>query len=113
MKKILHRIQSYTVTKNQAHDKLEDMLIELRARGINFNIEPIDEDGKKYFIAKSVDYPKGAIITSAETVEELESNIKDAIFTAFEVPARFCHPALINIKGDLFAKQNKLIHATT
>lgn len=111
--KLLHRVQSYIATKNQAHNRLEDMLVELRGRGINFNIEKIEEDGQVYFVAKSVDYPRGAIITSGYTVEELDYNIKDAIFSAFEVPSRFCHPALINIKSDLFEKQNQLVHVTT
>lgn len=111
--KLFQRIQSNIATKARAHDKLEDMLIELRGRGINFNIQKIEEDGEIYFVAKSVDYPKGAIITSGANVKELENSIKDAIFTAFEVPARFCHPALINIKGDLFAGQNELVHVTT
>lgn len=111
--RLLQRIQSYTATKNQAHDNLEDMLVELRGRGINFRFEKVEEDGQSYFVARSVDYPRGTIITSGATIEELEHNIKDAIFTAFEVPARFCHPALINIKGDLFEKQNQLVHVTT
>lgn len=111
--RLLHRIQSYIATKHQAHYNLEDMLVELRGRGLNFNIQKIEEDGKAYFLAKSIDYPRGRIITSGATVEELIKNIKDAIFTAFEVPARFCHPALINIQGDLFEKQNQLVHATT
>lgn len=113
MMRILQRIQSNIATKAQAHDKLEDMLIELRGRGINFNIQKIEEDGEIYFLAKSVEYPRGAIITSGANVKELELNIKDAIFTSFEVPARFCHPALINIKGDLFGNQNELVHVTT
>jgi hypothetical protein len=109
--KLLQRIQSQIATKSQAHDKLEDMLIELRGRGINFNIQKVEEEGQVYYVAKSVDYPRGSIITSGSNVKELENNIKDAIFTAFEVPARFCHPALINIKGGLFANQS--VHATT
>jgi hypothetical protein len=121
MTKILHRFQSHIATRSQAHDKLEDMLIELRGRGINFDINQVAQDGEEYFVAKSVDYPRGTIITSGTTADELERNIKDAIFTAFEVPVRFCHPALINIQGQFFATKNyvsqetekQLIHVTT
>ena len=42
---------------------------------------------------------RGDNFTTGKTQEELASMIKDAIFTAFKIPARYCNPDLINLEG--------------
>ena len=95
MNKIIQRIQSYFATPLQAYEKLEDFQIELSQRGLRFDIRPMEENGEKYLYAESVDYPRGHISATGSTKEELEKELKDAIFTAFEVPMRYCNPKLI------------------
>ncbi len=93
------------------------MLIELRHRGLNFDISFIDEDGEKYFYAQSVDYPRGNISATGHTMDELERELKDAIFTAFGVPPRYCNADLIVFNPPLLETQtanaSKKIYATT
>ena len=93
------RLQAYLATPAQAQEKISDLLVELRHRGIKFEIKEVNEDGEHYLYAKSVDCPRGTIFTTGKTQEELESMIKDAIFTAFEIPPRYCNPDLINLEG--------------
>jgi predicted RNase H-like HicB family nuclease len=100
MNQILQRIRSYLATPSQALERLDDLGVELSQRGLRFNIRPIEEDGKKYFYAESVDYPRGHISAVGSTEEELEKELKDAIFTAFEVPVRYCDPRRITITFD-------------
>jgi hypothetical protein len=95
MNRLIQRIQSYLATPAYAQEKISDLLIELRHRGLNFDIRFVDEDGQKYFYAQSVGYPRGYISATGATMEELERQLKDAIFTAFSVPVRYCNPDLI------------------
>jgi len=97
MSYFIQRIKSYLATPAQAQEKISDLLIELRHRGIKFEIKEVDEDGQHFYYAKSVGYPRGTIFTTGRTAEELEYMIKDAIFTAFGVPPRYCNPNLINL----------------
>lgn len=116
MNKITQRIQSYFTTSSQAQEKISDLLIELRHRGVNFDIQIIEEDGQKYFYAKSVDYPRGCISATGETMEELEQELKDAIFTAFEIPIKYCNTDLIVFNPPLAQSQiasRKKIYVTT
>ena len=96
MSRLIQRIQSYLATPAEGQEKINDLLIELRHRGLNFDIRFVDEDGQKYFYAQSVDYPRGYISATGSTMEELEQELKDAIFTAFSVPPRFCISNLID-----------------
>lgn len=95
MNRLIQRIQSYLAFPQEANEKIDDLLIELRGRGLNFIIQSIVEDGQKYFYAESVNYPRGHISATGQTMEELEAELKDAIFTAFEVPVRYSNPSLI------------------
>jgi len=99
MSYLIQRIQSYLKTPAQAQEKISDLLVELRHRGIKFEVREVNEDGEHYFYAKSIGYPRGTIFTTGKTQEELESMMKDAIFTAFGIPARYCNPDLINLEG--------------
>ena len=93
------RLQSYLATPAQAQEKISDLLVELRHRSIKFEVKEVNDEGEHYFYAKSIDYPRGTIFTTGKNQEELESMIKDAIFTAFEIPPRYCNPDLINLEG--------------
>lgn len=114
MNKAIQRIQSYLTTPSRAHERIKDLLIELRHRGVDFNISVIDEDGKKYFYAESVNYPRGHISATGKDMNELEQELRDAIFTAFEVPVRYCISELITfnppLADNLTAATNKKIH---
>ena len=115
MSRFIHRIQAYLIDKDQANEKLSDLLIELRHRGIHFKVTDANENGHKFYFAKSVDYPRGTIMATAKTQEELPGSLKDAIFTAFEIPPRYCNPNLINLDGFLAnpAEEKKTVYATT
>lgn len=98
---ITQRIQSYLATPSRAQEKIKDLLIELRHRGVDFDINVINEDGKKYFYAESVNYPRGHISATGGDIDELEQELKDAIFTAFEIPVRYCIPEIITFNPPL------------
>ena len=53
--------------------------------------------------------------STGKTKEELSESLKDAIFTAFEIPPRYCNPNIINIDGFLAsaAEEKKTVYATT
>jgi hypothetical protein len=53
------------------------------------------EDGS--LIAISENFRYGSIVTSGNTQEELDKNIKDAILTSFEIPSSFATEAYIKI----------------
>jgi hypothetical protein len=99
MKRTIQRIKSHLATPAQAQEKISDLLIELRHRGIKFEVQEVNEEGEHYFFAQSVGYPRGTIFTTGKTQKELELMIKDAIFTAFGIPPRYCNPDLINLEG--------------
>jgi len=113
MSRIIQRLQSYLAGKPTADERLSDLIIELRLRGINFHIEPVVENGKTYYVAESVDYPRGTIMTNAGSPEELNSMLKDAIFAAFDVPSSYCNPDIINIQTSLPIQESKQVYATT
>lgn len=113
MSRIIDRVKSSFISQQVANERLGMLITELRHRGINFQIQQISEDGEEYYLAKSVDYPKGSIITSGKDLNELAGNIKDAIFTAFEIPARYCNPEIINLSGLPLKPEQKTVYATT
>jgi hypothetical protein len=116
MPKFIQRIQSYLAGPTQAQEKISDLLIELRGRGINFDVRLEQEDGQKFFYAQSVDYQRGYISATGATMEELESELKDAIFAAFSVPARYSNPDLIAFNpplGHASVTATQKIYATT
>ena len=46
-----------------------------------------------YYTAVSRNYRWGSIVTEGDTLKELDSNIKDAILTVFEVPSSYAKEA--------------------
>jgi hypothetical protein len=55
------------------------------------------EDG--LIVAVSENYRYGSIVTSAETEEELDANIKDAILTSFGIPSSYAKEADVRREG--------------
>lgn len=51
-------------------------------------------------VARSTNFRFGSIITSAETHEQLDAQVKDAILTAFAIPSSFLAEADIKKVGD-------------
>ncbi len=116
MSRFIQRIQSYLASPNQAQEKISDLLIELRHRGLNFDVRLEEEDGQKFFYAQSVDYPPGHISATGRTMDELERELKDAIFTAFSVPVRYGNPDLIVFNPPIsqaVVSEAKKVYATT
>ena len=56
------------------------------------------EDGT--FVAISENFRHGSIITHAQTREQLDEKIKDAILTAFSVPSSYAKQAALNRVGE-------------
>jgi hypothetical protein len=114
MNYFIQRVKAYLATPAQAREKISDLLIELRHRGLNFDVSVQEENGTKFYYAESVDYPRGYISATGRTAAELESELKDAIFTAFGVPPRFCIPDLIVFSPPLTQTQaaGKKVYAT-
>ena len=64
---------------------------------IKFNFSR-GQDGS--WIAESENFRHGVIITSAENMEALDRNIKDAILTAFDIPSSYARAAKIVREGE-------------
>lgn len=88
-----------------------ECLQSLSGEPINFVVSKHQEDGQVFLTAKSVNFAGGAIMTSGKTLEELNQNIKDAIFTAFGVPARYCDYHAL--KSDLPVAELQLRYAVS
>lgn len=95
-KKFYYRIISHFPSKSGQKAAYELMTV-LNHGGIQFEITKHDDESGKYFTAESTNLPGNYIITAGETLAELDANIKDAIFTAFQVPAYYCNRVPINI----------------
>ena len=89
MQKIIKKILSKFPTK-QGGEALQDCLTFLATNGIEFEISQHNNETGRYFLAKSINVNQGKIITSGKNLVELDKNIKDAIYTAFDVPAYYC-----------------------
>ena len=116
MSRFIQRIQSYLASPAQVQEKISDLLIELRHRGLNFDVRLEEEAGQNFFYAQSVDYHRGYISATGNTMEELERELKDAIFTAFSVPPRYCNPDLIVFNppmNQVAANASNKVYATT
>ena len=73
----------------EGKENLQKLMDYIAHNPISFKVEKIEEDDEKYFMA-TTKLENGYITTTGETWEELHYNIKDAIFTAFDVPAFYC-----------------------
>lgn len=52
------------------------------------------------YIARSDGFRFGSIVTSGQTLEDLDEQIKDAILTSFEVPSSYAKEAQLHRVGD-------------
>lgn len=100
MKNIIYKLISYLPTR-QGKERLQNLINYINKDPIKFSVEKITEDGQSYFLATSFNIPKGNIITSGKNLEELNNNIKDAIFTSFDVPAYYCDYSLIKEQAEI------------
>ena len=58
-----------------------------------------DTDG---FWAESINID--TIYSSGETYDELMENLKDAVFTHFEIPSKECDDQLLKVEGEMSTK---------
>ena len=63
--------------------------------GIQFTIE-VDKDGNWAAESTNID----GIITGGYRFQDAAPQLKDAIFTYFEIPPHLCHDALIQAEGE-------------
>lgn len=111
--RLIERIKSNFATPKTGNEKLLVLLSELRDNPVDFNIQKIDQEGETYFLAESKHFKYGYITTTGATLTELQANIKDAIFTSFDVPKPFCKPELINLANWPLDSAQRRVYATT
>ena len=91
MKNIYYKLLSHFPSKKGLKASLELQKFFAKENRIEFAIEEFKDETGHYFVAESINLNKRHIITSGGTWQELEYNIKDAVFTAFHVPAFYCN----------------------
>lgn len=79
----------------------------LNRDGVDFDIRQVSDESGSYFVAESTNTPGKYIITTGKNLVDLDKNIKDAIFTAFEVPAFLCSDN--DIKSNLVENDSKTV----
>lgn len=85
IKKILYKFPN-----KKGEQALQECLAFLANTGIEFEVSWHNDETGKYFLAKSINLDRGQIVTSGANLIELDKSIKDAIYTAFNVPAYYC-----------------------
>lgn len=109
MNNLYYKIKSFFPSK-QGQESLDNLLFVLNNSGIDVKIEKnVDENGETY-VAHSTNTGNKKIMTSGRTLEELNHNLKDAIFTIYHVPRFYCNHALI--KSSLIEEKEHLVYAT-
>lgn len=103
MNYIFKRIKSH-LPSTSGQEALNDLLYILSVRGINFDFKKIKDASGEYYFAESDNIANKSIVATGKTLAELDANIKDAIFTIYQVPAYYCRPDLI--KSPDFVVQN-------
>lgn len=90
MKNLFYKIKSFFPSR-KGRKSLQELSEFLRREGgVSFNVREFEDESGRYFMAESVNVPNKSIITTGESLASLEKNIKDAIFTSFEVPYFYC-----------------------
>ncbi len=91
MKQIIERIFSWVPFPDQkGRENLAQLTTVLSRDGIDFHIEQYSDETGAYFVAESTNTPGKSILTTGKDLVNLDKNIKDAIFTAYEIPAFLC-----------------------
>lgn len=86
IKMVKDNIAKFLLGKNMVPSELIELQRYFRLYG------PIHFENKKegeILVSKSIDFKYGSIITQADTLEQLDENIKDAILTSFGVPSAY------------------------
>ncbi len=91
MKNIYYKILSYLPNKKGQEAFIDLQKFLAQVGGINFNIRQAKDESGEYFIAESTNADNKHIITTGKDLADLDHNIKDAIFTAFHIPAYYCN----------------------
>ena len=79
-------ICSYFPSRKGA-EALNDLNYILSVRGgINFDTKKIKDESGEYYFAESNNIHHKSIIVTGKNLEELDKNIKDAIFALYQVP---------------------------
>lgn len=66
-------------------------------------------DSGDHIIARSTNFKWGTIITEGRNIKDLDSNVEDAILTAFEIPSSYTKEAGIHKVGSLKNQQEYAI----
>ncbi|MCX6786090.1 MAG: hypothetical protein NTZ18_04570 [Candidatus Komeilibacteria bacterium] len=108
MKNFIYRFLGSFPSKN-GQKSLDRLLVRLSHGGINFKISSHQDESGNYLVAEA-EVDGNFIITSGKDLLELDRNIKDAIFTAYQVPRFYCDDKLIT--SPLVKKEMEFNYAT-
>ena len=86
---------NFDPTNNEAENNMKEVINSLPTSNIQF---VISKEPNGDWVAESVNL--SGILTGGTAEDNIEEMIKDAIFTYFEVPARFCDNSLIRSTGE-------------
>lgn len=89
MQNLIYKLISYLPSQ-----KGKEALLNLQKRlalggGVKFNFRHVVDESGDYIIAESENLEDKCIIVTGKTLAEVDKNIKDALFTAFHVPAYY------------------------
>lgn len=95
MKYIFNRFTSY-LPSQKGKEALENLQYILGIRGgVTFNIKKVTDESGEYYFAESNNIHNKSIVATGRTLGELDTNVKDAIFTLYEVPAYYAKREII------------------
>ena len=86
---------SFDPMKNDAVRNMKDVIESLPNASIQFTVS---RDANGDWVAESVNL--AGILTGGSAKDDTNEMIKDAIFTYFEVPAKYCDDSLIRSAGE-------------
>ena len=99
IKEIKDGIVKSITASNSANVELRELFAYFQTYGpISFDFVISKDSG--LIVAKSKNFHFGSIITSGRNPKELDSNIKDAILTAFDVPSVYLQESNLKKVGD-------------
>ncbi|MCK4636136.1 MAG: hypothetical protein KAT32_04705 [Candidatus Moranbacteria bacterium] len=104
LKEIKDLIIKFTFGKDYISEEVKDAQEYFRDFNISFDHHVEDN----VIVAVSNNFRYGSIIASGKDYEELDHNIKDAIYTAFSIPSAYSDQIELFKKGD-----KKMLYATT
>jgi len=108
MRNFIYQLLARFPSKN-GQKSLDQLLHRLSHGGINFKIASHQDESGNYLVAEG-EIDKKFIVTSGKNLLELDQNIKDAIFTAYQVPLFYCDDKLLT--SPLVKKETEFTYAT-